>query len=215
MPSGYPDYQSFELAVPVPSGGTGLSVLTLNGVLIGKDVAMLKVSNAGAANEVFRVPAAGGEPAFGQIDLTAAASAIDGARVYNSAAETFGTGSDAALTFNAERYDNGGLHDNVTNNSRLTAQKAGTYLITGHVAFAANATGKRRVTIVKGGTVSIAAQERLASATDVSYLSVATLYHLSALEYVELFAYQDSGGNLDVSALLQRSPEFAMQWLGP
>jgi hypothetical protein len=138
----------------------------------------------------------------------------DGARVYNSAVESIPTAAETALTFDSERYDNGGLHDNVTNNSRLTAQKAGVYLITGHVAFAANATGKRRVNIITGGAPSIAVQERLASASDVSYLSVSTVYYLAAAAYVELYVYQDSGGSLNVSALPNRSPEFAMQWLG-
>ena len=74
MPGGFPDYQAFEIPVLVPSGGTGHSSLTTNGVLLGAGTAPVTVTAAGAANEVLRVPAAGGAPAFGPLDLSKAAS---------------------------------------------------------------------------------------------------------------------------------------------
>jgi hypothetical protein len=34
-------------------------------------------------------------------------------------------------------------------------------------------------------------------------------------DYVELVAYQNSGGDLTIRVSLNFSPEFAMQWVGP
>jgi hypothetical protein len=230
MAKGYPDYRYFSFPVAVNEGGTGATSFTLNGVLIGNATSAFLVTAAGAANEVLRVPAAGGTPAFGALDLSQAAAVTgllpvakggtgvtewDGARVYNSAVESIPTATLTALTFNSERYDNGGLHSTTTNTSRLTAQKAGKYLITGHLYWAYNATGLRRAYIRLNGATFIAAVELTPGAAGENDMSVVTVYHLAAADYVELVVVQNSGGNLNVAATGNYSPEFAMQWVGP
>jgi len=146
---------------------------------------------------------------------TAAWGTPDGARVYNSANLTVSNLVVTALTFNSERYDNGGLHSTVTNTSRLTAQNAGKYLITAHLVWAANATGRRTTHLRLDGETYIATDVRPAIDGAVLAVSLATVYHLAASSYVEVAVYQNSGGDLDVIANLNDSPEFAMQWLGP
>lgn len=74
MPTGFPDYQAFEIPVLVVSGGTGATSFTSNGVIIGKGSSPLVATAAGAADQVLRVPGAGGAPAFGAIDLAKAAA---------------------------------------------------------------------------------------------------------------------------------------------
>jgi len=64
MPSGFPDYQAFEIPVLVPSGGTGHTSLTVNGVLLGAGTAPVTVAAAGAPHTVFCVPGGGGAPSF-------------------------------------------------------------------------------------------------------------------------------------------------------
>lgn len=146
---------------------------------------------------------------------TAAWSTPDGCRVYNSADESVGNGSYTALTFDTERYDNGGLHSLASNTSRLTAQTPGKHLISGHVAWDISATGGRETAIKLNGSTFIAADIRQTMSAVNAEISISTVYHLAANDYVELFVYQNSGGNLSVKAFPGFSPEFAMQWLGP
>jgi len=143
--------------------------------------------------------------------LTTDGPSWDGARVYNSAVLTIPTGSFTALTFDSERYDNGGLHESVTHPSRLTAQRAGVYMITALAEFSANVTGLRLARIrVSGGTQIWA----LVNTSTSDILTAALLYKLAAGEYIEFEVYQSSGGDLTVVASGNYTPEFAMQWMG-
>lgn len=135
--------------------------------------------------------------------------AADYVRVYNSSAITLTSGAQTTLTFDSERYDSNNLHSTVTNPSQLVCVNAGVYIITGHVQFAADATGLRRLLIRRNGTVAIAYQFS-APATTTIQMSVSTTYYLNAGDYVELLARQDNGGTLTVDALNSYSPEFTM-----
>lgn len=66
MPSGTQDYGT-DLTFPLTpqQGGTGLTGITLNGVVIGNGTSPVQVSAAGVAFDVFQVPSGGGAPAFG------------------------------------------------------------------------------------------------------------------------------------------------------
>src|SRR5919108_3473294 len=61
-------------------------------------------------------------------------------RVFHNATQSITTATETALAFNSERWDTAfgsasTQHDTATNNSRLTAQYAGKYLVVGHVGF--------------------------------------------------------------------------------
>lgn len=58
----------------VPQGGLGVATLTQDGVVLGNTVSGVNVTAAGTADQVFRVPGAGGAPAFGAVDLSKAAA---------------------------------------------------------------------------------------------------------------------------------------------
>jgi hypothetical protein len=60
--------------VTVPKGGTGATTLTSNGVLLGNGISAVSATAAGTADQVLRVPAGGGAPAFGAIDLSKTAA---------------------------------------------------------------------------------------------------------------------------------------------
>jgi hypothetical protein len=137
-----------------------------------------------------------------------------GARVYNSAAISVNNATATALTFNSERYDTDSIHSTSANTSRLTCTRAGKYVIVGHVAFASNATGLRTVSIrLNGSATIIAAQNAVPISGDETIFSIATIYDLAVGDYVELYAYQSSGGALNVTAPGPYSPEFAMHRL--
>ena len=60
--------------LPVANGGTGQSTLTSNGVLLGNGTNGISQTSAGTADQVFRVPGAGGAPAFGSLNLAQTAT---------------------------------------------------------------------------------------------------------------------------------------------
>lgn len=139
-----------------------------------------------------------------------------GCRVYNNANISIATsGTPQALTFNSERFDVFGLHSTSLNTGRLTAVRSGVYSIFGSIEYAANTTGQRFVFIMANGTTDIAAVSQNATAGGYSsFLSISTNYYLSANEYVELVALQNSGGALNVLYTSSRSPEFGMMYVG-
>ncbi len=60
--------------LPVGQGGTGAASFTANGVLLGNGTSPMQATAAGTANQVLRVPSAGGAPAFGAINLSSSAA---------------------------------------------------------------------------------------------------------------------------------------------
>lgn len=62
----------------VGRGGTGATTLTTNGVLLGNGASAISATAAGTADQVLRIPSAGGAPVFGAVNL-ASSSAVTGA----------------------------------------------------------------------------------------------------------------------------------------
>jgi hypothetical protein len=103
-----------------------------------------------------------------------------------------------ALTSNEENFDNDSMHSTVSNTSRITIQTAGRYLITATVYFTVNSTGARVLRLVTNGTSSTDMVAVGASAGGPTILPFAKPLVLSAGDYVEVHASQNSGGALDV-----------------
>lgn len=129
-------------------------------------------------------------------------------RVYNDADISVGNGAFEALTFNSEYFDTDGMHSTVSDTSRITLVTAGTYLVGGNVYFNANATGIRRIQIQLNGATVIAYSAMDIDSSTAHIMTVSTIYAFSANDYVELYAYQNSGGALDVKAATAYSPVF-------
>jgi hypothetical protein len=97
-------------------------------------------------------------------------------------------------------FDQGGLHDPATNNSRATVPTGGDggFLVIGQLGFAANATGVRAVRLLVNGAVIIARGiEPAPSGSEPQFLTVATLVPAVATDYFELFGFQTSGVGLN------------------
>lgn len=121
-----------------------------------------------------------------------------GCKVYNDAAITLTTATLTPLTFNTERYDLGGLHSLALNTGRITIVVPGLYDIGGMARFVANATGIRLLYIRLNGARFLAEERRTPVSGDVTAITVKGEEYLAAGDYLELVAYQTSGGNLDV-----------------
>ena len=74
------------------------------------------------------------------------------ARAYNNANLSVANGTLTVLNLNSERWDNDGIHSTSTNTSRMTAQTAGVYVVSGSVIWATNTTGDRQLFIRLNGT---------------------------------------------------------------
>ena len=137
-----------------------------------------------------------------------------GARVYNSANQIIGNASWTNLTFDSERYDTDTIHSTSSNTDRLTAARAGKYIIIAQVKFAASTVGMRGIRFLLNGATGISYLTRDANATAVDRLNLSTIYNLAAGDYVTVGVYQSSGGNLDVIAAGNETNEFMMQRIG-
>lgn len=142
-------------------------------------------------------------------------------RVFNSAALSIPNATATAITFDSERWDLGAPagaehHSTGTNTSRLTCRVAGLYVISGHMLWAGAAGGVHRIAFVRlNGTTEIGDQNSPPAATSNSHVSVTAQWRLAVGDYVELMAYQDSGGALNVIYGAGGSPEFSMHWASP
>jgi hypothetical protein len=123
-----------------------------------------------------------------------------GAKVHRNSGQSLNNTTLTAIQFNNETYDTDACHDNATNNTRLTAPFTGYYLVGGHAQFEANATGVRLLTVGVNGTVGLDNVQWPApsGAGITANADVSTVLQLTAGDYVELFAWQNSGGTLNV-----------------
>lgn len=124
------------------------------------------------------------------------------ASVYMSSNQSINNTTTTTLNWNNERFDTESnaastIHDNASNNSRLTCRTAGKYLITLNVDFAPNATGVRAIWIQLNGGSSIAGQTGPGNATYNTF-SASLLWDMAVNDYVEALVYQSSGGALNV-----------------
>jgi hypothetical protein len=108
--------------------------------------------------------------------------------------ESLTSNIETAFSFTDEVYDTDGMHSNSVNPSRLTATTAGIYLLTGFASFLiADPDGVRRLTILMNGTNRLV--EKAQGDTFWTGLTVLTVFHMAATDYVELLGFQDSGAS--------------------
>lgn len=111
---------------------------------------------------------------------------------------TTGTWTNLAMA-GADRFDTDTMHDPVTNNSRITFNTAGKYIVTAHAAFLTNATGVRKIGIALNAAATyIAMTSTPALGAGETELSIATVYSFIVGDFINLQGYQTSGGALSV-----------------
>lgn len=123
-----------------------------------------------------------------------------GASIYSTSAQTLSNATETTLTYTSEKYDTDAYFTVGTSNTRFTvpAGKAGKYLITATTGFVNNATGQRYAQIYVNGTgVNLAQTPGVSASIDV-YTYNSYVVSLAVSDYVELKAYQNSGGSLNV-----------------
>lgn len=122
---------------------------------------------------------------------------------YHNTTESISSATWTSASLNSEDYDVGTMHDTVTNNSRITVPTngGGLYLITASVSFAANATGIRSTRIRKNGsTLLLQGTSSTIGGSITPLIPLSTVASLNATDYIEVQAYQDSGGALNIGS---------------
>lgn len=128
-----------------------------------------------------------------------------GANVYASGAQTTTTGAWFSVLFDSETFDTDTIHSVASNTHRLTATTAGKYLIIGEIEWAANATGQRDLQICLNGAPGAGTQmarvRAVPHASLLTMIQISCIYDLAATNWVGLYAFQNSGGDLAISSL--------------
>lgn len=134
-------------------------------------------------------------------------------RVTHDAAQAIANSTQVALAFNTETgtgsFDTDGMHDSSTNNSRITIQTAGKYLVNGNWAWEGSASGFRRGRLRVGGSTVIAMVQIDSPGANSLRQTISCIYSFAEDDYVELVVDQNSGGSLDVTSESVYSPIFS------
>jgi hypothetical protein len=180
---------------------------------IGKLGPGLSVASAGTADTANTASSAGTANTVenGAIGTAQLASTIPAASAYTTG-QTITSGSHTIVALNGENYDTAGMHDNVFDNSRVTAPVDGIYAANGLVEWEADTSGARLLRLQKNGSVQIASVNQ-APVTAATAQSVTAYVALAAGEYVEMLIFQDSGGPLDLSP--PQNASLQLTWQAP
>jgi len=146
---------------------------------------------------------------FDAIEAALPAGSLTACRVTTTANQTIGNFSDTSIAFDAEVWDTGSMHSTTTNNTRLTATRAGVYLVVGNIRWASVGADTRSLWIALTGN-----QIARVGVQNVEDMEVSTITRMSVGDYVELKVRQNSAGSVDVTLTGTRSPIFAAAYLG-
>lgn len=118
---------------------------------------------------------------------------------YHNTTQSIADSTWTALSLNSEDYDVGTMHSTSVNTSRITVptNHGGLYLVSGKACFGSNATGFRGVAIYKNGSPVFVKQLQPVTGSLTIDEIVASIV-LVATDYLEVFAFQNSGGALNV-----------------
>jgi hypothetical protein len=131
-----------------------------------------------------------------------AAASFVGAKTYKTGADqTISNNTITAITWDAEYYDTDTLHSTSTNTSRFTVPsgKDGKWAIQASLFYNGSAAGERRIRVYKNGTFESDSRDYFdgPGATQFS-IALSNVFDLVATDYLEIYAYQNTGGNLGV-----------------
>jgi len=133
---------------------------------------------------------------------------LPGARVFNSVDQS--VANTTIVAFDSERWDTDNIHDNVTNNSRLTCNTPGKYLITFHGRLTGAASSMAFQIYLNGATIIAYSTSLNASSGDT--MTISTIYDLAANDYVQIRVVGNATVTLSHAA--NYSAEFMMQRIG-
>lgn len=130
------------------------------------------------------------------------AQTLHGVSLYDSGSvQSLANNTATALTFNSENYDTDGYHSTSSNTSRITIPSGlgGYYLITvSNLTWDLNGTGRRGFSINKNGALAAYGIDIAGHASIYVGNTGSFVLNLAVGDYIEIYATQTSGGNLNV-----------------
>jgi len=113
-------------------------------------------------------------------------------RAVRSTNQAISHDTSTAIQFNAtDDFDTDAMHDTVTNNTRITFNTAGVYLLVADVQYTAASDNEQSITIRADGSTSI---DSIGHGDVLKNLNLTAIYEFSAAQYVELLTYQNNSG---------------------
>ncbi len=137
-----------------------------------------------------------------------------GALVEKTSDQVIPSGANTVLTWNAEVYDTAGLHDDVTNNSRIVVPADTSWItLNANVRWTSNSSGSRILRFRKNGDAVYpgAAAVRVNAYTQSMANIQSPVLAVSPGDYFEAEVYQNSGANRSV--VVHSETHFSMQLL--
>jgi hypothetical protein len=195
--------------IPIITNSSTDLITTAGDLLYGTAADTVARLGIGTAGQILKVNSGATAPEWGTV---ASGSTFVGAYATKTAAQTLTNNTDTILTWNAERFDTDGFHDNSTNNSRMTipAGKGGKYLVIA-CAYWVTGSGYRELNVYKNNSLA----NYFYTVIDANYgfQNVSTIVDCVATDYLEVRGFQNSGGNLNVNAGAENS-FFCVTYLG-
>jgi hypothetical protein len=134
-----------------------------------------------------------------------------GCRAYNTSVHNVSTNTEATLAWDTNITDNDGMHSTTTNTDRIYANWDGFYQVKCTVDWdSSNATGIRRLRIMLNGTTEIGRVQGASSSGGACTQTVTADRHFNAGDYIQIFAYQNSGITLAITPSSEFSPICSM-----
>lgn len=138
--------------------------------------------------------------------------AVQACRVNRTSAQSIPHATLTIVSFNAELFDTDGMHDTVTNNSRITINTAGFYTVGFNAAFAASGDYTRTRAILRmNGATDIAIGPIGPSSSPVEQpVMVSCVYEFDVGDYIEVRVDHINGASAarDLVNVADRSPHF-------
>jgi hypothetical protein len=132
-----------------------------------------------------------------------------------TAGQTVATGVMTAITFDEEVYDIPEGHSTSTNSSRYYATYAGWYQLQGGTGWSSNTVNRRGGRWAVNGVEVYGTGVYLPATTGGSCEVPMKMFYvyLNVGDYVELYGYQDSGGNLNTANLTDTACAMMIMWV--
>jgi len=116
-------------------------------------------------------------------------------RISQSGGQTINDATNTTITFSAEQFDTDGMHDLVTNNSRITINTAGVYLVVGSLNYTAGVSDDAALNILKNGSGGNGAFVSFGPANTSAGMTTTTVLNLVVTDFLQLQAYQNNSAN--------------------
>ena len=118
--------------------------------------------------------------------------------VYRNTDQGIGSSAWNNVDWDSEEWDTSNMHDPITNPSRITVPKNGRHIVIANISWALNALGVRGIAIFINNVLR--ATKHANPVNDVeSSLSIQRAFDLTAGDYIEIRAYQNTGSDLNIN----------------